>query len=135
MLQKAPKFRKGVSEWDCSIGSAAAEPMRMRLPPRCPRRPQMLPARRRRRTSGKRSPRTCPWTPPSTVPVVVAATAIAAGDRPESKLVVRRVSVANPEHRLVTCIASSIAAGALEKSQFVVKKVYKKKVMEDNHAA
>lgn len=67
--------------------------------------------------------------------VVVAATVIAAGDRPESKLVVRRVSVANPEHRLVTCIASSIAAGALEKSQFVVKKVYKKKVMEENHAA
>lgn len=67
--------------------------------------------------------------------VVVAATAIAAGDRPESKLVVRRVSVANPEHRLVSCVASSLAAGALEKSQFVVKKVYKKKVMEENHAS
>ena len=60
-------------------------------------------------------------------PVVVAATAIAAGDRPDSQMVVRRVSVVNPEHRLVSCIASSIAAGALENSQFVVKGVYKKK--------
>lgn len=68
-------------------------------------------------------------------PVVLAATAIAAGDHPESKLVVRRVSVANPEHRLVSCVASSLAAGALEKSQFVVKKVYKKKVMEESHAS
>ena len=49
-------------------------------------------------------------------PVVVAATAIAAGDRPDSQMVVRRVSVVNPEHRLVSCIASSIAAGALENS-------------------
>lgn len=68
-------------------------------------------------------------------PVVIAATAIAAGDRPESQLTVRRVSVVNPEHRLVSCIASALAAGALEKSQFVVRNVYKKKVMEEDHAS
>lgn len=67
-------------------------------------------------------------------PVVVAATAIAAGDRPDSQMVVRRVSIVNPEHRLVSCIAASIAAGALETSQFVVKGVYKK-VMEEDHAS
>lgn len=67
--------------------------------------------------------------------VVVAATAIAAGDRPDSQMVVRRVSVANPEHRLVSTIASALAAGALETSKFVVKGVYKKKVMEEDHAS
>ena len=66
---------------------------------------------------------------------VVAATAIAAGDRPESQMVVRRVSAVNPEHRLVSCIASAIAAGSMETSQFVVKNVYKKKVTEEDHAA
>lgn len=59
--------------------------------------------------------------------VVIAATAIAAGDRPESQMVVRRVNAVNPEHRLVSCIASALAAGAMETSQFVVKGVYKKK--------
>ncbi len=58
---------------------------------------------------------------------VIAATAIAAGDRPESQLVVRRVNAVNPEHRLVSCIASALAAGAMETSQFVVKNVYKRK--------
>ncbi len=67
--------------------------------------------------------------------VVVAATAIAAGDRPQSQMVVRRVNVVNPEHRLVSCIASAVAAGAMESSKFVVKNVYKKKVMEEDHAS
>lgn len=66
--------------------------------------------------------------------VVVAATAIAAGDRPESQMVVRRVSAVNPEHRLVSCIASAIAAGSMETSQLVVKNIYKK-VTEEDHAA
>lgn len=67
--------------------------------------------------------------------VVVAATAIASGDRPESSFTVTRVSAVNPEHRLVSCIASSLAAGAMESSTFIVKKVYKHKDMEAFDAA
>lgn len=66
---------------------------------------------------------------------VVAATAIAAGDSPESQLTVRRVSIANDEHRRVACIATAIAAGALESSKFVVKNIYKNVKMEDGNAA
>lgn len=66
---------------------------------------------------------------------VVIASAIAAGDRPESKLRVRIVSVANPEYRRVACIATALGAGALDKSSFTVKKIYRKKALEDTHAA
>lgn len=57
----------------------------------------------------------------------VIATAIAAGDRPDSTFVVRRVSVRNPEFTKVALIASALAAGAMETSEFVVRRIYKKK--------
>ena len=51
---------------------------------------------------------------------------------------VRRVSVANPEHRRVAVIATALGAGALDKSTFSVKRIYKKKEqkgMGSEHAA
>lgn len=65
----------------------------------------------------------------------VVASAIAAGDRPESTMVVRRVSIANDEHRRVACVATAIAAGAYEMSSFKVKKIYKQMERGSEHAA
>lgn len=65
----------------------------------------------------------------------VIAAAIAAGDRPESEMKIRRVSMANSEYRRVACIATAIGAGALEESSFKVRRIYKKKDMEKDHAA
>ena len=69
------------------------------------------------------------------LPVCIAATAIAAGDRPTSDLTVTRVSLANPEHQRVTLIASALAAGALPESTFAVTRIYKKSSQEETHAA
>ena len=55
------------------------------------------------------------------------ASAIAAGDRPDSKFVVRGVKAVNPEVRLVTVIASAIAAADRPDSEFVVKRVSRRK--------
>lgn len=57
----------------------------------------------------------------------VVASAIAAGAQTESKLTVKRVLAANPEHRRVAAIATALGAGALEKSSFTVKRIYRKK--------
>ena len=57
----------------------------------------------------------------------VIATAIAAGDRPDSEFVVKSVEVVNPEARLVSVIACAIAAGDRPESEFVVRNVYRKK--------
>lgn len=65
----------------------------------------------------------------------IIAAAIAADDRPESAMTVRSVSMANPEYRRVACIATALGAGALEKSSFTVTKIYRKKALEDTHAA
>ncbi len=65
----------------------------------------------------------------------VIAAAIAAGDHPESKVAVRSIALANPEYRRVAAIACAIGAGALEKSSFTVKKIYRKKALEEPHAA
>ena len=65
----------------------------------------------------------------------VIASAIAAGDRPESTFTIRRVSVANPEYQRVAVIATALAAGALATSAFSVKTIYKKKDEEGSHAA
>lgn len=59
--------------------------------------------------------------------VTVVATAIAAGDRPDSQFVVKNIQVKNPEAQLVSLIATSIAAGDQPDSQFTVKKIYKRK--------
>ena len=65
----------------------------------------------------------------------VIASAIAAGDRPQSSFEVRRVSVANPEYQRVAIIATALAAGALASSAFTVKAIYTKRDEEGSHAA
>lgn len=57
----------------------------------------------------------------------VIASAIAAGDAPDSEFVVRSVKVPNPEARLVTLIAGAIATGDRPESTMVVKRVFRKK--------
>ena len=59
--------------------------------------------------------------------VTVVATAIAAGDQPNSQFVVKKIQVKNPEAQLVSLIATSIAAGDQPDSQFIVKKIYQRK--------
>lgn len=79
-----------------------------------------------------------PVDPAEHMPACIIASAIAAGAYEHSKLVVRRVSVANPEHRRVAVIATALGAGALEKSTFSVKRIYKKKEQKgvgSEHAA
>ena len=65
----------------------------------------------------------------------VVASALAAGDRPESSFTIKRVCVANPEYQRVTCIATALAAGALSSSSFTIKRIYKQKSTEASHAA
>lgn len=50
--------------------------------------------------------------------VSVIASAVAAGDRQDSKLVVRRVGRENPEHRRVAVISAAIAAADRPSSSF-----------------
>lgn len=59
--------------------------------------------------------------------VSVIATAIAAGDRPNSQFVVKKIYQRNPEAQTVSLIAASLAAGALDDSQFVVKSIHQKR--------
>ncbi|MGT2756827.1 hypothetical protein [Streptococcus ovuberis] len=59
--------------------------------------------------------------------VSLIATAIAAGDRPDSQFVVKRIMQRNPEALTVSLIASSIAAGDYPDSQFAIKSIYTKK--------
>lgn len=79
-----------------------------------------------------------PVDPAEHMPACIIASTITAGDQDTSKLVVKRVSIANPEHRRVTAIATALGAGALEKSSFSVKRIYRKKEekgTERNYAA
>ena len=79
-----------------------------------------------------------PVDPAEHLPACIIASAIVAGPYEHSKLVVKRVSVANPEHRRVAVIATALGAGALDKSSFSVKRIYKKKDQkgtEGEHAA
>lgn len=59
--------------------------------------------------------------------VSVIATAIAAGDSPESEFVIKSIQQRNPEVKQVSLIAASIAAQEAENSSFVVKRIAKKK--------
>lgn len=65
--------------------------------------------------------------PATETTVSIIATAIAAGDRPDSSFTVKRVLKRNPEVELVSLIASCLAAEALPDSQFCIKKIAKKK--------
>lgn len=57
----------------------------------------------------------------------IIASAIAAGDHPESSLTVKRVLLANPEHQCVSAIATAIGAGDREESSFVVRRIWRDK--------
>ena len=76
-----------------------------------------------------------PVDPAEHATVCVVASAIAAGDHPQSTFTVERVSVANPEYQLVTCIATALAAGDSPSSSFFVQRIYKQKSTEGSHAA
>lgn len=59
--------------------------------------------------------------------VSLIATAIAAGDQPESEFSVKRILKRNPEAQLVSVIATSIASADRTESQFVVRSIKEKK--------
>lgn len=59
--------------------------------------------------------------------VSVIATAIAAGDQPDSSFTIKRIMKRNPEAELVSVIASSIASADKPESQFVVRSIQEKK--------
>ena len=69
--------------------------------------------------------------------VVAIASAIAAGDHPDSTFTATRVYVANPEHARVSAIAAALATGGREDSRLVVKRICKQKesALEGTHAA
>ena len=76
-----------------------------------------------------------PVDPAEHMTACIVASAIAAGDAPQSSFKVKSVSVTNPEYRRVACIATALGAGALESSQFTIKHIYKQKTMGDSNAA
>ncbi|MGX7243658.1 hypothetical protein ACWOC1_02285 [Enterococcus quebecensis] len=55
------------------------------------------------------------------------ATAIAAGDRPESEFVVKRILKRNPEVQLVSAIVTSIASTDHTTSKFVIQSIKEKR--------
>ncbi|MGX7263959.1 hypothetical protein [Enterococcus crotali] len=59
--------------------------------------------------------------------VSLIATAIAAGNQPESEFVIKRISKRNPEAQLVSVIATSIASADHTKSQFVIQSIKEKR--------
>lgn len=58
--------------------------------------------------------------------VSILATAIAAGEHPDSRFIVKRILKRNPEASLVALIAASIAAGNELDSRFSIKRISKK---------
>lgn len=59
--------------------------------------------------------------------VSLIATAIAAGDHPNSQFVVKKIMKRNPEVRLVSLIAASLTAATINGSRLNVKSIAKKK--------
>ncbi|MFD2306256.1 hypothetical protein [Enterococcus termitis] len=59
--------------------------------------------------------------------VTLIATALAAGNQPESKFVVKRILKRNPEVQLVSAITASIASADQPESQFIVKSIKEKR--------
>lgn len=59
--------------------------------------------------------------------VSVIATAIAAGDYPDSQFAVKKILQRNPEALKVSLIAASIAAGESSDCRLAVKNIYQKK--------
>lgn len=65
--------------------------------------------------------------------VSIVATAIAAGEFPESRFVIKKIAKRNPEAKEVAIIAASIAAELSEESQLVVKRISKQNLEEDHY--
>ncbi|MGO0289916.1 hypothetical protein ACTMDJ_14520, partial [Enterococcus faecalis] len=63
----------------------------------------------------------------------IVATAIAAGEFPESRFVIKKIAKRNPEAKEVAIIAASIAAELSEESQLVVKRISKQNLEEDHY--
>ncbi|MGT2930103.1 hypothetical protein ACVR1G_07740 [Streptococcus dentasini] len=59
--------------------------------------------------------------------ISILASAIAAGDYPDSQFVVKKVWQRNPEVKTLSLIAASIAAGERTDSQLAIKAIYQKK--------
>ncbi|WP_086313655.1 hypothetical protein A5821_001184 [Enterococcus sp. 7F3_DIV0205] len=59
--------------------------------------------------------------------VSLIATAVAAGDRPESEFTIKRISKRNPEAQLVSAIATSIASADDTQSHFVIRSIKEKR--------
>lgn len=59
--------------------------------------------------------------------VSLIASAIAAGDQPESEFIIKRISKRNPEAQLVSVIATSIASADHAESQFVIRSIKEKR--------
>ncbi|KHD46283.1 hypothetical protein ACVRZD_04120 [Streptococcus hongkongensis] len=58
--------------------------------------------------------------------VSLIATAIAAGDKPDSQFVIKKIMKRNPEVVKVSLITSSLAASEVMDSQFKIKAIYQK---------
>ena len=68
--------------------------------------------------------------------VAVIAAAIAAGDKPSTKVDIRRVGRVNPEYRRVSLIAASIAAGDRPESALSCVRIQRRVASgEENHAS
>ena len=59
--------------------------------------------------------------------VSVIASAVAAGDNPDSNFEIKKILKRNPEVTLVSAIALSVAAGDNPDSNFTIQKIQKKK--------
>lgn len=59
--------------------------------------------------------------------VSLAATAIAAGDQPESQFIIKRIAKRNPEAQIVAIIATSIASTEQPQSQFIIQSIKEKR--------
>ncbi|MDR2832332.1 MAG: hypothetical protein LBV67_01295 [Streptococcaceae bacterium] len=59
--------------------------------------------------------------------VSVIATAIAAGDKPESQFVVKNIKVRNPEVRTVSIIASALASEMTDGANLSIKRIAQKR--------
>ncbi len=82
--------------------------------------------------NGKRFQNIYPVPPEDYDLVSVIATAIAAGDRPDSQFIIKSIKQKNPEVILTSVIAASIMAGESQQSQFIVKNIKEKiKIMEE----
>lgn len=63
--------------------------------------------------------------------VSLIATAIASGDQPKTKFVVKRIQKRNPEAKRVALIAASVAAFDQPEKKYQVKSIYKVGIEED----